>query len=84
MHMLHINEIKTRLNRIAGHTTFLIEEVHVMERVINEIDGMIRFYKIGMDNAKLSKNNEKYYQFEEAYEALQILKTRIAGFKGVA
>ena len=38
---------------------------------------MIGFYKIGMENAKRCKNFEKYYQFEEAYEALNILKNRI-------
>ena len=48
-----------------------------MEHAIKEIDCMMNFYDIGMTNAKKCKNYEKYYQFEEAYEALRILRNRI-------
>lgn len=48
-----------------------------MEHAIKEIDGMMDFYDLGMKNAKKCRNFEKYYQFEEAYEALRILKSRI-------
>ena len=51
--------------------------VFYVKNAIIEIDNMIGFYKIGMENAKRCKNFEKYYQFEEAYEALNILKNRI-------
>ena len=55
-----------------------------MEKAINEIDSMISFYTVGMENAKRTKNYEKYYQFEEAYEALRILKNRITGMERAA
>lgn len=48
-----------------------------MDKVLNEIDGMMRFYGVGMENAKRCKNYEKYYQFEEAYEALSILRNQL-------
>ena len=41
-----------------------------VEKAISEIDGMISFYSIGMENAKRAKNYEKYYQFEEAYKSI--------------
>lgn len=63
----------------AIKTASLVEEVFNVEHAIKEIDGMINFYSVGMENAKRAKNYEKYYQMEEAYEALKILKNRIKG-----
>ena len=48
-----------------------------MERVIKEINSLMDFYFVGMEGAKRNKNHQKYDQFQEAYEALSILKGRL-------
>lgn len=48
-----------------------------MSEVFKEIDLLMDFYCKSMETAKQYKNREKYYQFQEAYDALDVLKTRL-------
>ena len=49
-----------------------------MPEVFKEIDLLLDFYEKSMATAKQYKNRDKYYQFQEAYDALCVLKTRLA------
>ncbi len=54
-----------------------------MSEVFKEIELLMDFYYKSMETAKQYKNHEKYYQFQEAYDALDVLKTRLIKY-GVA